>query len=592
MSFAPPQVDPILASILQRRMYAIAKEMAVAMLRSSRSPIWNEAKDFMTAVYDRRGRTLDQVEYVPLIAWGTQPCLEHIIEYYADEIYPGDVILHNDVFTGSCQHADVGVYKPVFREDELVGWTAARGHVADIGGATLGGYNSSITEVWQEALRIPPVKVVERGVVRRDVWDLIFANVRLPVVAEDMRAAIGACTVGERLLLRAIDELGLERFERHVDYIIESTEALLRDEIRKFPDGRYTSTVYVADGGAVGEHGRHAIELAVEIEGDSITFDFTGTAPQTRGFVNMPPGSVLGTVLLSILMLTSDLPHNAGLFAPLRLVLPEGSLVNPSFPAASVYGNQMGDHVFTAIMRALAPALPERVPSGWAWELAGGWTGLEPETGQPYVELGFFMEKGGGGATCRTDGYDIIGYIGCCGTLAAQDPEMLELHGPTFMECYEYWPDSAGAGERRGGLGIHTTIRLLGEDNTFFALGDGVAEEGAEPFFGLFGGQPGLSNRLVLRLPDGTSRLLGSKERVEHLPRGSVIECWNGGGGGFGDPLRRPLEQVLAELRDGTLGVEKARAEYGVVVDPETFALDEPATAALHAHLARRIDAL
>jgi N-methylhydantoinase B len=176
------------------------------------------------------------------------------------------------------------------------------------------------------------------------------------------------------------------------------------------------------------------------------------------------------------------------------------------------------------------------------------------------------MEKGGGGATKRTDGYDGIGFVGCAGTLAAQDPEMLELHGPTFMECYEYWPDSAGAGERRGGYGIHTTIRLLGDHNTFIVLGDGVAAEGADPFWGLDGGGAGKPNRLTLHLPDKASRDLGSKEMVVGLPSGTRIECWNGGGGGYGDPRRRPRALVLAEVRDGLLSPEVAREAYGVEV--------------------------
>jgi N-methylhydantoinase B len=543
-------------------MYAISQEMAYAMLRSSRSPIWNEAKDFMTAVYGPDGRTLGQIEYIPLIGWGTQPCLEYIIEYYGDDIAPGDVILHNDVFTGSNQHADVGVYKPCFLGSELVGWTASKGHVADIGGSTLGGYNPSVTEVWQEALRIPPVKVVDRGVLRRDVWDLIFANVRLPLVAEDVRAAIGACAIGERRLLETIVDIGRERFERHVDHLLAMTEARLRTALRELANGRYTSETWVAAGD--GSVRRWRIALAILVDDDEITFDFTGSDPQTPGYVNMPPAAVRGAVLLALLMLTGDLPHNAGLFAPVRFVLPEGSIVNPSFPAATVYGNQMVDHVFDAIMRALAPAAPERVTTGWCWELAGAWTGRQPDGTEPYVELGFFMEKGGGGATSRTDGYDGIGFVGCAGTLAAQDPEMLELQGPTFMECYEYWADSAGAGRQRGGYGIHTTIRLLGKDNTFIALGDGVAEERAAPFWGLDGGLPGASNRLTLHLPDGTSRNLGSKEMVAGLPTGTRIECWNGGGGGHGDPRERPRGLVRAELEDGLITSRVARETYGL----------------------------
>jgi N-methylhydantoinase B len=581
-----PGSDPIAAAILQRRLHTIAEEMATAMLRSARSSIWAEAKDFMTAVYDGQGRTLEQVDYIPLITWGTQPCLEHIIGYFGDDLAAGDVILHNDVFTGSNQHADVGVYLPVFSGADLVGWVVAKGHVADIGGATLGGYNPAITEVWQEALRLPPVKVVDRGTLRRDVWDMIFANVRLDIVAEDVRGAIGACTIGARRLLRLIESEGITGYRERAAEIIAATERRLRAQLRRFPDGRASGVAYMSEGDGV-SLARHRICVAVEIAGDELRFDFTGTDPQHPGYLNMPPASVRGAVLLSVLMLTDDLPRNAGLFAPITITLPGGSLVNPDFPAATVYGNQMVDHVYDAVMQALAQLLPDRATAGWCWELAGAWSGRRPDDGRPFVELGFFMEKGGGGAVRGTDGYDAIGFVGCAGTLAAQDPEVLELTGPTVLECYEYWTDSAGPGRWRGGSGIHTIFRLLGHDNVFTALGDGVAEEGAAPFWGLDGGRPGRPNTLTMALPGQEPRRLGSKELVAGLPPGTRFECYDGGGGGVGDPRDRPPERVAHDVREGHVSVAAARAEYGVVIDAGTLTVDAAATAALRARAGR-----
>ncbi len=176
-------IDPILLSVLQRRFKSITGEMGLTLLRTTRSPILNEARDFVTGLYDAKGRMLEQTEYIPVLAFALQPVCEKIIEFFGDEIYPGDVILHNDVFSGGNQNADVAVFRPIFLRDQLIAWAACKGHQADIGGAVAGGYNPHATEVWQEAFRIPPVKISERGKLRKDVWDLIFANIRFKIVS-------------------------------------------------------------------------------------------------------------------------------------------------------------------------------------------------------------------------------------------------------------------------------------------------------------------------------------------------------------------------------------------------------------------------
>jgi N-methylhydantoinase B len=186
------KIDPILASVLQRRFKSVTEEMGLTLLRTTRSPILNEARDFVTGIYDRKGRMLEQTEYIPILAFAIQPVCEAIIDYFGDDLHPGDVILHNDVFTGGNQNADVAVFRPVFHGEELVAWAACKGHQADIGGAVAGGYNPEAREVWQEALRITPVKIVDRGNLRKDVWDLIFANIRYDIVAEDIKAEMGA----------------------------------------------------------------------------------------------------------------------------------------------------------------------------------------------------------------------------------------------------------------------------------------------------------------------------------------------------------------------------------------------------------------
>src|SRR5512137_92153 len=233
------KIDKILASVLERRLKSITEEMSIAMTRTTRSPILCEAKDFVTGLYDARGNMLEQTENLPILAFSLAPVCKYILDYFGDDIHPGDVIFHNDVFSMGNQNNDVAVYKPIFHAEKLVGWSACKGHQADIGGAVRGGYNPNATEVWQEALRIPAVKVYERGKLRRDVWDLIFANIRLDIVQEDMRAEIGSCTVGERRLLALIEKYGLDRFEAHKEHLFQSTRKMMEAEIRSIPNGVY-----------------------------------------------------------------------------------------------------------------------------------------------------------------------------------------------------------------------------------------------------------------------------------------------------------------------------------------------------------------
>ena len=279
---ATAATDPILASVLQRRVVAISQEMATVLMRSSRSPIFNEIGDLVTVIFDRSGRTLAQTEYASIIANAAQPPLAYIIEYFDGDLHDGDVILHNDVYTGGNQNADVGVFVPIFHDGELVAWTASKGHVADIGGMTAGGYNPLAREVWQEAFRIPPVKLHDRGQLRRDVWDLVRANIRLDIVAEDIQAMIGACTIGKRRLLELLGRYDVEVFERHMDYVIEASERQVRAEIERWPDGVYRGESWMVSDG-LDPAKRYRIAVSITIDGSDITFDFSDTDDQAPG---------------------------------------------------------------------------------------------------------------------------------------------------------------------------------------------------------------------------------------------------------------------------------------------------------------------
>ena len=575
--------DPILASVLQRRVHAITQEMATVLMRSSRSPIFNEIGDLVTVVFDPVGRTLAQTEYASIIANGAGPPLRHILDRFADDLHDGDVILHNDVFTGGNQNADVGVYLPVFHEGALVAWTASKGHVADIGGMTAGGYDPNAREVWQEAFRIPPLKLVDRGELRADVWELVCANIRLDIVAEDIKSMIGACTIGKRRLLDVVARYGAEAFDLHMGYVIEASERLVRAEIRRWPDGVYHGESWMVSDG-IDPTARYRIAVEITIDGDEISFDFSATDDQAPGFTNMPRASALGAIRIAFLMLINaggvDVPTNEGLFAPVRTVFRPGSLLDPSFPASTIFGNQMCDEVIESIMLALADALPDRVTAGWNQLLCTTLAGIDPRTSAPSVSLSIFM-RGGPGAMQGADGFDALGFSGTPGSMRSPDMEMFELSSPHFMEYYEYLPDSAGAGEWRGGLGTTSSWRFYGLDELGVTIGDDSASEGADPAPGLFGGEPAGLNELRLVLPDGSVREWGSKEIVHGIPPGTVCIARNGGGGGYGDPRRRDPRKVLAEVRDGLLSVAKARSSYGVAVLDGGREIDEAETARL-----------
>ena len=576
------KVDPVLVSVIAKRLKSITEEMGLTLLRTTRSPILNEARDFVTGLYDAKGDMLEQTEYIPVLAFALEPVCKQIIEFFGDDVHAGDVILHNDVFSGGNQNNDVAVFRPVFHNDRLIAWAACKGHQADIGGAQAGGYNPDAREVWQEALRIPPLKVFDRGELRKDVWRMVFANIRYPIVEDDIRAQIGGSRVGERGVLELVGRYGLETFLTLKDYLFDSTEKMIGGEIEAIPDGVYNSESTVFFDG-VTDGSEMTIRLSVTVNGGRVRFDFTGSSPQTPGFVNAPYGATASAVILTFLMLVNpDIPHNAGILRRIEIVNPEGSFLNASYPAATTFGNSITGPTSDAIMKAFAQAVPETVTAGWNRFLGFAVTGTDPRKGRAYSDILFLALKGGSGATHMADGYDHIGLINCAGGILAQDYEMFEIQNPHLLSKHEYATDSAGAGQWRGGLGVETEFRVDGENVTAVAFGDGI-EEGARAF-GLFGGKSGSVNRAELRGPDGSRRVAKSKQILRGISAGTVLNQQAGGGGGYGNPFDRPAVLVAEEVRNEIISRVGAERDYGVVVDPETFEVDERETEILRGH--------
>jgi len=576
MSRADRTVDPILLSVFARAFKSVTDEMSISLEKTTRSPILCEAKDFVTGLYDARGNMLEQTENLPILSFSLGPVCKHIIEYFDGDIHDGDVIFHNDVFSMGNQNNDVAAFKPIFFEDELVAWSACKGHQADIGGAVAGGYNPNATEVWQEALRIPAVKVHERGRLRKDVWDLIFANIRFDIVQQDMRAQIGSCVVGERRMINLLERYGIDCFNRHRTALFEATRKMMEAEIAAIPNGSYRgeSTVYY-DG--KNEDRRYAIRVNVVVEDQRITFDYSESDEQTDGFVNGTYTSSASAATLTFLqMVNPDMPHNQGMLEPIDIIIPEGTILNAAFPAATTYGNHLCPANADAIARALAPVIPDRVTAGWNHLLCSLTTGLDPRKNEKYVDICFMGLKGGSGALNGVDGYDHIGMIDAAGGLLDQDYEMFEQQTPHLLIRHEYLCDSAGPGQWRGGLGVETVFEIGADDTQLVVFGDGDVE----PAFGLHGGGSGSLNSIDLCDPDGKIRRPLSLDLITGLPAGTVYHQRAGGGGGFGDPRARPAETVAREVRDGIISVGVARETYGVVVNESTLELDEEATRA------------
>ncbi len=553
-------VDPILVSVYARTFKSITDEMSAVVEMTTRSPILCEAKDFVTGLYDAEGNMLEQTENLPILAFSLAPVCKYIIHYFEGDFHPGDVIFHNDVFSLGNQNNDVAVYRPIFHEDTLIGFSAVKGHQADIGGNVRGGYNPNAKEVWQEALRIPPVKVYEKGKLKKDVWDLIFANIRLDIVAHDMRAQMGACKVGERRLMSLIEKYGLDSYRAHKQALFEASRKMVEAEIAQIPNGVYNGE------GMVYFDGHHegtefTIRVKITVGDDRITFDYSDTDAQTDGFVNGTyTSSASATILTFLQMVNPDIPHNEGMVEPIEMIIPEGTILNAKYPKATTFGNHLCPPNADAIIRALAPVIPERVTAGWNNLLCSLTTGQDPENGEPYVDIGFMGLKGGSGAMKGTDGYDHIGMIDASGGVLDQDYEMFEQTTPHLLKKHEYIPDSGGAGEWRGGLGVETEFTIGSEDTQFVTFGDGDFE----PAFGLFGGEDSILNIIELTYPDGTRVVPKNKDLITGVPKGTHYRQVAGGGGGYGDPKKRDREQLKREVRNGVISAAAAKDIYGL----------------------------
>jgi len=564
------KLDPILVSVVANKFDAICQEIGETMYRTSRSPIFSEARDFVTAVYDRKGRLVAQKPYIAVLAGAVPYAMEKIIEIFGDDVQEGDVILNNDPYLGGNNHQpDFTVAKPVFHKGELVFWSIAKGHHADTGGSGCCGYNPDATTIWEEGLRIPPVKIYEKGTYQKGVWDLILTNVRLGFLVEgDLHCQVGAATVGERKLKELLERYGQEVLEEAVDEILDATEKQMRQEIANIPDGVYEADRY-NDHDGINRGKLVKIHLTVRVQGENVTFDFAGSDPQTMGGINNTEANTFSSVCLALFTtINPDIRKNEGSLRPIRLIAPPGTVVNCTEPAACTSCTICGTAVITeAVWLALSQAVPHLTQAGWARWTAPATMGFNPRTGRLFGDI-HFLCKGGAGATLGYDGWDHLGVISCAGGLRAPDPELHELVDPYFLLRYEYLRDSAGPGKWRGGMGTAYIFRVDADNILSDNFGDGLLPETAP--FGLAGGKGAKPSKLVVKRKDGTIEDPEVHKFVT-LNNGDIYEVWETGGGGYGDPFERPIEKVHDDVIDELVSIESARDDYGVVIAPETL---------------------
>jgi len=394
------------------------------------------------------------------------------------------------------------------------------------------------------------------------------------MVQEDIKAQIGACTLGERRLNSLISKYGIKCFEAHKQELFRSTEKMMRSEIASVPNGTYygSSKVYY-DGKHLGSE--FEIKAKIIVEDESITFDFSESSPQTNGFVNGTYTSSCSAITLTFLqMVNPDIPHNEGMLKPLTYIVPEGTIINASYPKATTFGNHLCPQIADSIFKALGPAMPNRVTAGWNHLLCSLFTGKHPITGEKYVDICFMGLKGGSGALQGDDGYDHIGMIDASGGLLDQDYEMYEQQTPHQILKHEFLTDSGGVGKWRGGLGVETIIKMGGDNATMVVFGDGNVASN----YGLFGGKGSVLNSIKLEYPDGKHLTPLSKDLIEGISDGTVYKQIAGGGGGYGNPKERDVNSVQQDVQNEIVTKAQAAKEYGVIFKNNSFDIDNVET--------------
>ncbi|MFC4946728.1 hydantoinase B/oxoprolinase family protein [Pseudonocardia sp. GCM10023141] len=540
-------VDPVTVSVVTHRFEAIVEEMGEAMLRTAYSQILNSSRDFSTAILDRDARLIAQAEHVPIHVGSLPWAVRAVIDQFGDRIRPGDVFLLNDPYHGGNHLPDLTAFVPIFHGGTLLFWAINRAHQSDIGGSTHGAYNPAATEIWQEGIRITPLKLHDAGEIRDDVITMIATNVRhQDEFLGDLRAMVGSAHIGERRVLALLDEYGADVVRESIETILDSAEHETRACIATWLDGTYTGESVLDDDG----HGAEDIHVraTVTVAGDSLTVDLTDSHPQVTGFVNSSYPNMMSAVYMALTFLVDPrTPKNSGTFRAVEVIAKEGTVVWAKAPApVTLATNHCAQEIAESVIKAMSQACPDRVIAGWGKRFRIAIKGVDPRTDRQFI-WHLFHARPGAGASPIGDGWETAGEGQAMGSSKFGSIEVAETRFPLFFEQHEFRPDSFGDGEFRGGAG--SVLRLVME-TAEPAVANTAGEGVRHPSYGMLGGCDGLPHRYRL-LSKGTERFLKTKEIDVPVLPGDVFLVESAGGGGFGPPEQRSPEARTDDLRNG-----------------------------------------
>ena len=566
------QHDPIRLELIKNALGSIVDEMVLTVVRIAYSSIMKDTMDLSSAFCDRQGRMIAQGLSVPLHLGSFPDAMAAVRRVFGDTLEADDVVLLNDPYHGGMHLPDIFMFKPVFVDGIHLGYAVIVAHHNDVGGRVPGSSAADSTEIFQEGIRIPPIRLYRKGELNEAVMQMLLLNVRVPdTVAGDLDAQLAACRIAERGLRELAQRYGTRELEDAFEQLLDYSERIARRTIRDLPDGTYTFVDHLDDDG-VNVDQPVRIALALTVQGDNLKADFTGSSPQVRGAINATYSFTCSAVYFAVRsIIAGDVPNNAGFFRPIEVVAPLGTVLNPRMPGACAARGVTGFRVIDAMFGALSKVVPDRVRAGGE----GGTTSYSLASRDDSGAFHLFREAvmGAWGAGNAWDGVD--GVANPAANISNAPVELIEHQAPVLVERYALAPDTGGAGRMRGGLAVERQFRLRASQASLQLRSD----RRKHPPHGIDGGQPGTGSGTWISA-DGQWKLMPTKF-IQALAQGQQMRHDTAGGGGFGDPLQRPPPAVLDDVRNGKVSLANARALYGVAILQDPWRVDQEATTLL-----------
>jgi N-methylhydantoinase B len=564
------KADAVTMQVIRYGLEAVADDMGYNLMRMGRTTIVKEIMDINCGVLDAKGGILAQAHLCPLMMFSLPTTAVNMLERIK-KFDEGDVIICNDPYLGGQHLLDVQFFSPVFVDEKLIAFVANIAHQLDMGGAVPGGVAGGLTEIYQEGLRIPFVKLYCKGEEDQQIFDMISSNIRIPEkTMGDFRAQAATTMVGVKRIKTLVSKYGLDVFHKCTSMLMDYSESKVRRFLTSLPDGDYTGVDYLDDDGCEDKPVR--VQVNVHIKGDSMKVDFDGSDSQTTGNVNSPWACTQGGVFYTMVgIIDPGMALNSGAFRPIEVESREGLVTNPLPPAGVTARSQTMTKIVEAMLKAMSEIVPDRVVAGSHGQACtSSFSGIHPETGKRfgYIEI----QGGGGGARPGKDGPD--GQDLHLGRFMNTPVEAAEIENPVMIERYEFIPDSGGPGKYRGGLSLRRDIRFLA-DVTWARYSD---RQKFKPL-GLFGGMEGSMGSLIMN-PDTPEQKRCKSKGVDQIKAGDLLSIRLPGSGGYGSPVKRDPEAVRWDVINGKISMESARKDYRVVFDEE-MGVDMEATGTL-----------